>query len=150
MVGHALSLTSRNQPNPNPNPNPNPSNFCGSGCFEVGFCPSGSGEVFQESCCPDNCNDRGYATTQPTPGTTNFTRNSPRTLCRHCDSAPDFSSYTCRCDLLYAGDSCGSMSLYQYLFIALGLFIFLFGLLSLRYYLYYRKQPNKILEVNYF
>jgi hypothetical protein len=42
------------------------------------------------------------------------------------------------------------MSLYQYLFIALGLFIFLFGLLSLRYYLYYRKQPNKILEVNYF
>ena len=97
--------------------------YCNGQCNSGGYDSCGGSSVFTESCCVDNCNGRGT-----------------------CDANAEYTTYTCTCNFWFSGDTCSVLSLASFLFIAFGVFIFLFGLISFRYYIYYQKQPTQLLE----
>jgi serine/threonine protein kinase len=99
--------------------------FCseggGGGCVYGDQCISGS--MLRDNCCLGGCNGHGS-----------------------CDANAYFSSFECVCDFFYTGEQCENLSLYSWLFVGLGVFVFFFMLVSLGYYYYYMKQPNRVLE----
>ena len=96
--------------------------FCSSGCYADRSSCDGA-EVFSPTCCPENCNGNG-----------------------NCQSNNNYASFECVCEFWYSGSSCSVLSLASYLLIAFGVFIFLFGLLSFRYYIHYKAQPFHFVE----
>ena len=98
--------------------------FCtssGSGMCVLGdACVSG---ILRDNCCKGGCNGHGT-----------------------CEASADYASFECSCDFFYSGSECNQLSLYSWLFVAFGVFFFLFILMSLGYYYYYMKQPNRVLE----
>lgn len=102
--------------------------FCGNSEDNSNVCVnrkgcSGGFEYHNKNCCPEMCNGHG-----------------------ECHTSNDKKSVSCVCNFFYAGDSCADFSVSAILLISGSVFAFLLGLLTLRYYFYYRRQKHKVLE----
>lgn len=87
-------------------------------CVKQGSCSSGF-ENYDGNCCPEMCNGHG-----------------------DCNS-----DLECECNFLYTGSSnCKEFSVFFYIIISGCVFIVCFALLSLRYYISYRRQKKSVLE----
>jgi parallel beta-helix repeat protein len=102
--------------------------YCGlssGGCVDPGTsCPSHSFKKTDHNCCPHMCRGRGKCVAQ----------NGQNT------------AFQCECWIFYQGSSCNNLSVFTYLLITAAVFIFLIGLITLRYYYYYRRQKAKVLH----
>jgi hypothetical protein len=100
--------------------------YCGSnkgGCVNPGQSCIGGGFKKQENCCPQGCHDRG-----------------------HCHHKNGHTGFECLCNPFYQGVSCENLSVLTFLLIAGLVFLVLIGLITLRYYYYYRQQKAKVLQ----
>ena len=94
--------------------------YCGSGCQLQGS-DQCTGTVNIKNCCPEECNGNG-------------------------DCRSSGGHFKCECWFLYTGDSCSELGQYSWMFIAFGIFVFLFTAISARYYFFYRSQKDEMLE----
>jgi hypothetical protein len=100
--------------------------YCGNkngGCVEPGHSCDGNAFKNTQNCCPRMCHDRGS-----------------------CHGRNGHTVYECDCNAFYQGTSCENLSVLTYLLIAGAVFLVLIGLITLRYYYFYRRQKARVLQ----